>query len=49
MSYFPAEELKLFITEAKRLGTKSFYQHFNSGEEIGFSDGSVPENVPTEE
>lgn len=49
MNYSPVEELKLFITEAKRLVTKSFYQNFNSGEEIGFSDGSCPENTPTVE
>jgi hypothetical protein len=42
-------ELKLFITEAKRLTTKSFYQDLNSVEEIGFSDGSLPENTPTVE
>ena len=40
-------ELELFIIEANRLTSKSFYQHFNSGEEIGFSDGSLPENTPT--
>src|SRR5689334_3144700 len=49
MNYSPVEELKLFITEAKRLVTKSFYQNFNSGEEIGFSDGSLHENTPTVE
>ncbi len=47
MNYPPEEELRLFVIEAKRLVNKSFYQHFNSGEEIGFSDGSVPENTPT--
>jgi hypothetical protein len=47
MIYLPVEELKLFITEAERLVSKSFYQHFNSGEEIGFSDDSSAENIPT--
>lgn len=49
MKYSPINELKLFITEARRLTTKSFYQVLNSGEEIGFSDGSLPENTPTVE
>lgn len=44
-----AEELRLFIAEAKRLAARSFCQHFQSVEEIGFSDGSLPENVPTVE
>jgi hypothetical protein len=47
MKNSPIEELKLFVIEAKRLVSKSFYQHFNTGEEIGFSDGSVPDNAPT--
>ncbi|MCU0568022.1 MAG: hypothetical protein MUF49_15655 [Oculatellaceae cyanobacterium Prado106] len=41
------KELRLFINEAKRLTSKSFYQHFNSGEDICFSDDSIPENPPT--
>jgi hypothetical protein len=49
MKCSPINELKLFITEAKRLTNKSFYQDLNSGEEIGFSDGSLPENIPTVE
>lgn len=49
MKCSPINELELFITEANRLTAKSFYQHFNSGEEIGFSDGSLPENTPTVE
>jgi hypothetical protein len=49
MKCSPVNELELFITEANRLTSKSFYQHFNSGEEIGFSDGSLPENTPTVE
>lgn len=49
MKCSPINELELFITEASRLTAKSFYQHFNSGEEIGFSDGSLPENIPTVE
>jgi hypothetical protein len=49
MKCSPINELELFITEANRLTSKSFYQHFNSGEEIGFSDGSLPENTPTVE
>jgi hypothetical protein len=40
---------KARYTEANRLTAKSFYQHFNSGEEIGFPDGSLPENTPTVE
>jgi hypothetical protein len=44
-----ADELNLFIEEARRLSARSFYQHFQQGEEIGFSDGSVPDNSPTEE
>jgi hypothetical protein len=47
MNYSFVEELKLFIVEAERLISKSFYQHFNTGEDICFSDGSVPENTPT--
>jgi hypothetical protein len=43
------KDLKLFIAEAKRLKDKSFYQHFHSGEEIGFSDGSLPDDAPTVE
>lgn len=42
-------ELKLFIAEAERLSSRSFYQHFRTGEDICFSDGSVPENTPTVE
>jgi hypothetical protein len=49
MKCSPINELKLFITEARRLTNKSFYQVLNSGEEIGFSDGSLPENTPTVE
>jgi hypothetical protein len=50
MSQSATEEVKLFITEAKRLSAKSFYQHFKSGEEIGFSlGGSFPDNAPTVE
>jgi len=49
MKYFPSKELKLFITEAKRLVSKSFYQHFNFGEEVGFSSNSFSENIPTVE
>lgn len=47
MKHSLLEELKLFIVEAERLTSRSFYQHFNSGEEIAFSDGSFPENAPT--
>jgi hypothetical protein len=43
----PIEELKLFVIEAKRLVSKSFYQHFHTGEEICFSDVSILENTPT--
>lgn len=49
MKCSPVNELELFITEVNRLTSKSFYQHFSSGEEIGFSDGSLPENAPTVE
>jgi hypothetical protein len=49
MKCSPVNELELFITEANRLTSKSFYQHFGSGEEIRFSDGSLPENTPTVE
>jgi hypothetical protein len=49
MKCSPGNELELFITEANRLTSKSFYQVLNSGEEIGFSDGSFPENTPTVE
>jgi hypothetical protein len=34
---------------ALRIVNLSLYQHFNSGEEIGFSDGYLPENTPTVE
>jgi hypothetical protein len=44
-----ADELNLFIEEARRLSARSFYQHFQQGEDISFSDGSVPDNSPTEE
>lgn len=40
-------ELKLFIAEAERLSSRSFYQHFPTVENICFSHGSVPENIPT--
>jgi hypothetical protein len=40
-------ELELFNTETQRLTVKSFDQHFNSGAEIGFSDGVSPENTHT--
>jgi hypothetical protein len=49
MKCSPVNELELFITEANRLTSKSFYQVLNSGEEIGFSDGSFLENTPTVE
>ncbi|KGF71400.1 hypothetical protein DO97_20740 [Neosynechococcus sphagnicola sy1] len=49
MKCSPVNELELFITEVNRLTSKSFYQVLNSGEEIGFSDGSFPENTPTVE
>jgi hypothetical protein len=49
MKYSSVNELELFIAEAKRLTTKSFYQCFHSGEEIGFSSESLPENMPTVE
>ncbi|OUC12097.1 MAG: hypothetical protein B0A82_24270 [Alkalinema sp. CACIAM 70d] len=49
MKCSPVNELELFITEANRLTSKSFYQVLNSGEEIRFSDGSFPENTPTVE
>lgn len=48
MKCSPVNELELFITEANRLTSKSFYRVLN-GEEIGFSDGSFPENTPTVE
>jgi hypothetical protein len=46
MKCSPVNELELFITEANRLTSKSFYQVLNSGEEIGFSNRSFPENTP---
>jgi hypothetical protein len=49
MKCSPVNELELFITEANRLTSKSFYQVLNSGEEIGFSNRSFPENTPTVE
>ncbi|MBW4513991.1 MAG: hypothetical protein KME11_02045 [Timaviella obliquedivisa GSE-PSE-MK23-08B] len=49
MSQSATEEVQLFITEAKRLSAKSFYQHFKHDEELGFSDDSFPENTPTVE
>ncbi|MBD2090683.1 hypothetical protein H6F67_12545 [Microcoleus sp. FACHB-1515] len=49
MKCSPVNELELFIIEANRLTSKSFYQHFNFGEEIGFSDRSLPESTPTVE
>lgn len=49
MKCSPVNGLELFIVEANRLTSKSFYQVLNSGEEIGFSDGSFPENTPTVE
>lgn len=39
-------ELRLFIAEAERLSSRSFYQDFITEEEIGFSKGSVSENIP---
>src|SRR5437588_13061408 len=42
------EELKLFISEADRLTSKSFYA-FYSNNEADFSNGTLPENVPEEE
>jgi hypothetical protein len=47
MKYFPVEELSLFISEAERLASKSFYKHFKSGEEIGFSNDSSLDNAPS--
>jgi hypothetical protein len=47
MNSIATEELKLFIAEAERLSSRSFYQHFITEEDICFSDGSVPENIPT--
>jgi hypothetical protein len=50
MKNIPVEELSLFVKEAERLVSKSFYQHFKSGEDIAFSgSGAVPENIPTVE
>jgi hypothetical protein len=49
MKYSSIDELELFITEANRLTARSFYQHLHSGEEIGFSSESLPENTPTVE
>ncbi len=49
MKYSSVDELELFIAEANRLTSKSFYQHFHSGEEVGFSSESLPENAPTVE
>jgi hypothetical protein len=49
MNQDTTERLELFITEAKRLEDRSFYQHFKSGEEICFSDDSSLENIPTVE
>jgi hypothetical protein len=40
------DELRLFISEAKRLSERSFYQYFQSGEEVIFSD-IFPENGPS--
>jgi hypothetical protein len=42
------EELALFVSEADRLTSKSFYV-FCSNNEVGFSDGTVEENTPTDE
>ena len=47
MNQLATQELKLFIAEAERLSTRSFYQHFITEGEICFSDGSVPENIHT--
>lgn len=49
MNKIAVKELKLFIAEAERLSTRSFYQHFitDTEEHICFSDGSGPENIPT--
>jgi hypothetical protein len=47
MKYVPTEELNLFISEADRLASKSFYNHFKTGEEIGFSNDSSLDNGPT--
>jgi hypothetical protein len=42
------EELALFVSEANRLTSKSFYT-FYSNNEISFSNGTVQENTPDEE
>lgn len=42
------EELALFVSEANRLTSKSFYA-FYSNNEVGFSNGTVQENTPDEE
>lgn len=49
MSHSAIEELALFVDEAKRLTTRSFYQHFIAEEAICFSDDPSIENVPTVE
>jgi hypothetical protein len=42
------EELTLFVSEAERLTSKSFYA-FYSNNEVAYSDGTVQENTPDEE
>lgn len=42
------EELALFVSEANRLTTKSFYV-FYSNNEVCYSDGTAEENTPDEE
>ena len=42
------EELALFVSEANRLTSKSFYV-FYSNNEVGFSNGTVQENTADEE
>src|ERR1044072_7768228 len=42
------EELALFVSEVDRLTSKSFYV-FYSNNEVGFSNGTAPENTPNEE
>ena len=42
------EELALFVSEADRLTSKSFYV-FYSNNEVAYSDGTVEENTPDEE
>lgn len=49
MSQPATEELRLFVAEARRLSARSFFQHFQSIEEIGFSEASLPDNTPTVE